>query len=157
MARHPQPARQGARGGGIQAHSLAHCHAHTPTPTRIHKNTRTHAHTHTHAAPQVLASFLKAIGFIIPLMDAEHAFYYTREVMVVLKREFQTPDEEMKTIVLKVGGGEGGCQGGGCVCGGGLMIHACRLALPANPPPPIPQPSRASRPPTHPPPLPPRW
>jgi splicing factor 3B subunit 1 len=52
--------------------------------------------------PQVLASFLKAIGFIIPLMDSEHAFYYTREVMVVLKREFQTPDEEMKKIVLKV-------------------------------------------------------
>jgi splicing factor 3B subunit 1 len=35
-------------------------------------------------------------------MDSEHAFYYTREVMVVLKREFQTPDEEMKKIVLKV-------------------------------------------------------
>ncbi|KAG1666568.1 hypothetical protein FOA52_000535 [Chlamydomonas sp. UWO 241] len=51
---------------------------------------------------KVLASFLKAIGFIIPLMDSEHAFYYTREVMVVLKREFQTPDEEMKKIVLKV-------------------------------------------------------
>lgn len=29
---------------------------------------------------QVLAAFLKAIGHIIPLMDAEHAFYYTREV-----------------------------------------------------------------------------
>jgi len=51
---------------------------------------------------KVLAAFLKAIGFIIPLMDAEHAFYYTREVMVVLKREFSTPDEEMKKIVLKV-------------------------------------------------------
>lgn len=51
---------------------------------------------------KVLAAFLKSIGFIIPLMDAEHAFYYTREVMVVLKREFQTPDEEMKKIVLKV-------------------------------------------------------
>jgi len=51
---------------------------------------------------KVLAAFLKAIGFIIPLMDSEHAFYYTREVMVVLKREFQTPDEEMKKIVLKV-------------------------------------------------------
>jgi hypothetical protein len=32
------------------------------------------------ALPQVLAAFLKAIGYIIPLMDAEHAFYYTREV-----------------------------------------------------------------------------
>lgn len=51
---------------------------------------------------KVLAAYLKAIGFIIPLMDAEHAFYYTREVMVVLKREFATPDEEMKKIVLKV-------------------------------------------------------
>ena len=51
---------------------------------------------------KVLAAYLKAIGFVIPLMDAEHAFYYTREVMVVLKREFQTPDEEMKKIVLKV-------------------------------------------------------
>ncbi|EEE56293.1 hypothetical protein OsJ_05364 [Oryza sativa Japonica Group] len=36
---------------------------------------------------KVLAAFLKAIGFIIPLMDA---------------LEFQSPDEEMKKIVLKV-------------------------------------------------------
>ena len=28
--------------------------------------------------------------------------YYTREVMVVLVREFASPDEEMKKIVLKV-------------------------------------------------------
>ncbi len=54
------------------------------------------------APVQVLAAFLKAIGHIIPLMDAEHAFYYTKEVMVVLRREFGTPDEEMKKIVLKV-------------------------------------------------------
>lgn len=52
-------------------------------------------------AAQVLASFLKSIGCIIPLMDAMYASYYTREVMVVLVREFQTPDEEMKKIVLK--------------------------------------------------------
>lgn len=51
---------------------------------------------------KVLAAFLKAIGFIIPLMDAVYADYYTREVMVVLIREFQTTDEEMKKIVLKV-------------------------------------------------------
>ncbi|ORZ17398.1 splicing factor 3B subunit 1 [Absidia repens] len=49
-----------------------------------------------------LAAFLKAIGFIIPLMDDEYANYYTREVMVILIREFQSPDEEMKKIVLKV-------------------------------------------------------
>jgi splicing factor 3B subunit 1 len=49
-----------------------------------------------------LAAFLKAIGFIIPLMDAEYASYYTKEVMVILIREFASPDEEMKKIVLKV-------------------------------------------------------
>lgn len=36
-------------------------------------------------------------------MDAEYANYYTREVMLILIREFQSPDEEMKKIVLKVG------------------------------------------------------
>ena len=49
-----------------------------------------------------LAAFLKAIGFIIPLMDVEYASYYTKEVMFILIREFQSPDEEMKKIVLKV-------------------------------------------------------
>ncbi|KAL6614775.1 hypothetical protein ACP70R_037045 [Stipagrostis hirtigluma subsp. patula] len=51
---------------------------------------------------KVLAAFLKAVGFIIPLMDPEYASYYTKEVMLVLIREFQSPDEEMKKIVLKV-------------------------------------------------------
>lgn len=49
-----------------------------------------------------LAAFLKAIGYLIPLMDAEYACYYTREAMDILIREFQSPDEEMKKIVLKV-------------------------------------------------------
>ncbi|CAK9856922.1 unnamed protein product [Sphagnum jensenii] len=49
-----------------------------------------------------LAAFLKAIGYIIPLMDASYAKYYTKEVMNILIREFQSPDEEMKKIVLKV-------------------------------------------------------
>ncbi len=35
---------------------------------------------------QVLAAFLKSIGFIIPLMDAMYANYYTREVMIILIR-----------------------------------------------------------------------
>ena len=48
-----------------------------------------------------LAAFLKAMGFIIPLMDPEYASYYTKEVTVILIREFQTSDEEMKKI-LKV-------------------------------------------------------
>ena len=35
-------------------------------------------------------------------MDAEFANYYTREVMPILIREFPSPDDEMKKIVLKV-------------------------------------------------------
>ena len=49
-----------------------------------------------------LAAFLKSIGCIIPLMDATYADYYTREVTPILLREFGSPDEEMKKIVLKV-------------------------------------------------------
>ena len=49
-----------------------------------------------------LAAFLKAIGYIIPLMDSNYASYYTQEVMPILIREFVSPDEEMKKIVLKV-------------------------------------------------------
>eukprot|EP01102_Stenamoeba_stenopodia_P022948 TRINITY_DN9753_c0_g1_i1.p1 TRINITY_DN9753_c0_g1~~TRINITY_DN9753_c0_g1_i1.p1 ORF type:complete len:888 (+),score=209.47 TRINITY_DN9753_c0_g1_i1:46-2664(+) len=51
---------------------------------------------------KILAAFLKAIGYIIPLMDAEYASYYTKEVMVILIANFKSPDEEMKKIVLKV-------------------------------------------------------
>jgi len=51
---------------------------------------------------KALAAFLKAIGYIIPLMDAEHAGEYTKFVTPVLIREFQNPDDEMKKIVLKV-------------------------------------------------------
>jgi len=50
-----------------------------------------------------LAAFLKAIGFIIPLMDDdEYAAYFTQQVMAILIREFRSPDEEMRRIVLKV-------------------------------------------------------
>ena len=49
-----------------------------------------------------LAAFVKVISFIIPLMDRVYALYYTKEVTIILIREFQTSDEEMKKIVLKV-------------------------------------------------------
>ncbi|KAI0739987.1 armadillo-type protein [Daedaleopsis nitida] len=49
-----------------------------------------------------LAAFLKAIGFILPLMDPEYVSYYIKEVTIILIREFQTSDKEMKKIVLKV-------------------------------------------------------
>jgi splicing factor 3B subunit 1 len=51
---------------------------------------------------KALAAFLKAIGFIIPLMEENYASHYTRLVMPILLREFHSPDEEMKKIVLKV-------------------------------------------------------
>jgi splicing factor 3B subunit 1 len=51
---------------------------------------------------KVLAAFLKAIGFLVPLMDPERASYYSREVMVILIREFAKPDDDMKRIVLQV-------------------------------------------------------
>lgn len=49
-----------------------------------------------------LAGFLKAVGYIIPLMDEEYGNYYTSQIMEILLREFQSPDEEMKKVVLKV-------------------------------------------------------
>ncbi|CAK9779913.1 ARM repeat-containing protein [Cutaneotrichosporon oleaginosum] len=51
---------------------------------------------------KTIAAFLKAIGYIIPLMDPEYAGYYVKECMPILIREFQTSDEEMRRIVLQV-------------------------------------------------------
>ncbi|KAG7714754.1 hypothetical protein KL949_004590 [Ogataea haglerorum] len=49
-----------------------------------------------------LAAFLRAIGYIIPLMDEEYSNYYTREVFRVLTREFSSPEDEMKRTVLRI-------------------------------------------------------
>ena len=49
-----------------------------------------------------LAAVLKAVGFIIPLMDETRAGQYIDDVMYILVREFSTPDEEMRKIVIKV-------------------------------------------------------
>jgi splicing factor 3B subunit 1 len=51
---------------------------------------------------KTLAAFLKAIGCVIPLMAPDYASHYAREVSFILIREFQSPDEDMKKIVLKV-------------------------------------------------------
>jgi splicing factor 3B subunit 1 len=51
---------------------------------------------------KALAAFLKAVGFVIPLMDEEYSNYYTSQIMEIVIREFQSPDEEMKKTVLKV-------------------------------------------------------
>jgi len=44
-------------------------------------------------------------------MDAEHALEYTKVVMPILKREFETNEDEMKKIVLKVVKQCVGCNG----------------------------------------------
>ena len=49
-----------------------------------------------------LAAFLKAIGFIIPLMDSDSTLYFVKEITPTLIREFQSADDEMRRIVLKV-------------------------------------------------------
>jgi len=51
---------------------------------------------------KLLAAFLKAVGFVIPLMEENYASHYTKIVMPILLREFSNPDEEMKRIVLRV-------------------------------------------------------
>ena len=67
-------------------------------------------------------------------MDPEYANYYTREVMLILIREFQSPDEEMKKIVLKV-----------CVCGSFKPISQPGGWGVNTPPPPPPLISAAER------------
>eukprot|EP01029_Cantina_marsupialis_P006767 TRINITY_DN174701_c0_g3_i1.p1 TRINITY_DN174701_c0_g3~~TRINITY_DN174701_c0_g3_i1.p1 ORF type:complete len:1188 (+),score=443.97 TRINITY_DN174701_c0_g3_i1:122-3685(+) len=51
---------------------------------------------------KVLAAFLKCTGCVISLMQSNHSMYFAKEAMKVVIREFETPDEEMKRIVLKV-------------------------------------------------------
>ncbi|KAF1997620.1 ARM repeat-containing protein [Amniculicola lignicola CBS 123094] len=51
---------------------------------------------------KTLASFLKAVGQIIQLMDQEWSGYYTSQIMEIIVREFQSQDEEMKKVTLKV-------------------------------------------------------
>jgi splicing factor 3B subunit 1 len=50
---------------------------------------------------KTLAAFLKAIGFVVPLMSPEHAGFYVKHVMEVVVREFASADEEMRKIVLR--------------------------------------------------------
>eukprot|EP00817_Percolomonadidae_sp_ATCC50343_P000177 CAMPEP_0117421862 /NCGR_PEP_ID=MMETSP0758-20121206/2829_1 /TAXON_ID=63605 /ORGANISM="Percolomonas cosmopolitus, Strain AE-1 (ATCC 50343)" /LENGTH=1026 /DNA_ID=CAMNT_0005204161 /DNA_START=11 /DNA_END=3088 /DNA_ORIENTATION=- len=49
-----------------------------------------------------LAAFLKAIGFIIPLMSPEHAHHYTMNIMNTVVKQFSSNDDHVKRTVLKV-------------------------------------------------------
>jgi len=51
---------------------------------------------------KAFAAHIKAVGMIIPLMDAGPASMFTKEIMPSLIREFATPDDDMRKIVLKV-------------------------------------------------------
>lgn len=51
---------------------------------------------------KTLAAFLKASGYILPLMDAETAAAAMPRIARVLVREYSSPDDEMRRIVLKV-------------------------------------------------------
>lgn len=42
------------------------------------------------------------MGSIIPLMDKNHAKDYTKLILSMLVKEFTTPEDEMKKIILKV-------------------------------------------------------
>jgi splicing factor 3B subunit 1 len=51
---------------------------------------------------KALAAFLKAVGFLLGLMAEEQAEFYGKELIPTLVREFASPDDEMKRIVLNV-------------------------------------------------------
>ena len=44
----------------------------------------------THTKDKSLGAYLKAIGFIIPLMDAKHSAKYTESVMPAIIQQFRT-------------------------------------------------------------------
>lgn len=49
-----------------------------------------------------LVQYLRCVGMLIVLMDPEYANYYAKQVMGVVVREFETQDDEMRKVVLKV-------------------------------------------------------
>ncbi|KAK6200184.1 armadillo-type protein [Scheffersomyces amazonensis] len=54
-----------------------------------------------------LAAFLKCIGSIIPLMQYDNTYeeysnYYTKEIVIVMVREFNSPDDDMRKTILKI-------------------------------------------------------
>lgn len=51
---------------------------------------------------KALAAFLKAFGNIICIMPDEFAFKYSSTILTICSKEFQTTDDEMKRIILRV-------------------------------------------------------
>ncbi len=53
------------------------------------------------ARGKALAAHIRAVGAVIPLMDADIAAQCTRDIMPSLVREFASPDDDMRKVVLK--------------------------------------------------------
>lgn len=51
---------------------------------------------------RLLASFLNALAFIVPLMEPTYASYYSIELMRRILHEINTADEDMKKAVLQI-------------------------------------------------------
>lgn len=54
-----------------------------------------------------LAAYLRCVGALVPLMAhnpayEEYAHYYSRELMLVMSREFASPDDEVRRAVLRI-------------------------------------------------------
>lgn len=49
---------------------------------------------------KTLAAFLRCIACILPLMDDEYSNFYSTELIKIIKREFDSPEDEMKKTVL---------------------------------------------------------
>ena len=60
---------------------------------------------------KTLAAFLKAIGYVIPLMEEDYANYFAKEMNFILTREYRSSDDEMKLVVLAVVKQCVGCDG----------------------------------------------
>ncbi|KAK6463098.1 armadillo-type protein [Scheffersomyces coipomensis] len=56
---------------------------------------------------KALASFLKCLGAIIPLMQhdtsyEEYSNYYSKEIVTIIVREFNSPDDDMRKTILRI-------------------------------------------------------
>ena len=49
-----------------------------------------------------LEAYLRAVGYIIPLMDVTRASRYIDDVMYILVRELSSPDENIRRTVMRV-------------------------------------------------------
>ena len=49
---------------------------------------------------KVLASFLRCFASFVPLMDPEYSAFYTKELIRIVRKELNSPDDDMRRAVL---------------------------------------------------------